>query len=370
MSEYKALRRLRQQATEAVNPAEPVEIQDWRRAVENSLELAGAHAKRHSAEFAAIAWDGGLGMTVASAYETQVFADPVAYRADQISEGRSIIRAAIDAIETQARAAEHPAVDIIRDLIAHEVDVHDEDEWQRWRYEGRDALGALGKTASNHLADFEAVDWNPPAGEYVVFPPERQTARVDTGVEARRSAHAASKRILEAAVLNAELSDAARSQTPERDGYSGTARRTGDRIFIVYGHDHALRGEVERFVNKTTGTKPIVFDDEATVGSETVIEKLERLAPQACFAIVLMTADDTAVSADQETQRARQNVLIEAGYFMGLLGRRRVSVICERGVEMASDFAGILYTDSANWEIETAKKMRVADLNVSLDKLL
>lgn len=43
--------------------------------------------------------------------------------------------------------------------------------------------------------------------------------------------------------------------------------------------------------------------------------------------------------------RARQNVIAELGYFVGLLGRGKVTVLYEPGVELPSDFGGVAYIE-------------------------
>ena len=145
------------------------------------------------------------------------------------------------------------------------------------------------------------------------------------------------------------------------------------RVFIVYGHDHALRGEVERFLRAVTGHSPIVFDNESSLGSETIIEKLERLGDRAAFAVVLMTPDDVASSgADSGSEmRVRQNVLIELGWFAGRIGRGRVRILRHPNAAMPSDLHGVLYTSTdSNWKTGLAKDMRAAGLTVDLNALL
>ena len=41
--------------------------------------------------------------------------------------------------------------------------------------------------------------------------------------------------------------------------------------------------------------------------------------------------------------RARQNVILELGYFMGKLGRDRVCGLYKEGIEIPSDVLGVLY---------------------------
>jgi predicted nucleotide-binding protein len=59
--------------------------------------------------------------------------------------------------------------------------------------------------------------------------------------------------------------------------------------------------------------------------------------------------DDMGSVAGSETpklaNRARQNVLLELGYFMGTLGRSRVVALCASAMERPSDIHGLLYID-------------------------
>jgi predicted nucleotide-binding protein len=41
--------------------------------------------------------------------------------------------------------------------------------------------------------------------------------------------------------------------------------------------------------------------------------------------------------------RGRQNVIFELGFFFGKLGRQRVTVLLEKGVEKPSDIEGLVY---------------------------
>lgn len=59
--------------------------------------------------------------------------------------------------------------------------------------------------------------------------------------------------------------------------------------------------------------------------------------------------------------RARQNVILELGYFIGKLGRSRVLVLQE-GVEWPSDIAGVVYISvtRVNWMEELRSELREA----------
>ena len=139
-------------------------------------------------------------------------------------------------------------------------------------------------------------------------------------------------------------------------------------VFIVHGHDHALRAEVASFLSSVLGRHPIVFDKEPSAGSETVIEKLERLGERAGFAVVLMTPDDDVGDSEK---RARQNVLIELGWFSGRLGRDRVRIIRHPDAQMPSDLGGILYTTTqGNWQTELGRDLKAAGLEIDMNAVL
>jgi hypothetical protein len=94
----------------------------------------------------------------------------------------------------------------------------------------------------------------------------------------------------------------------------------------------------------------VILEEQAD-GERTVIEKFEKQALDVGFAVALLTADDMGSVAGSETpklaNRARQNVLLELGYFMGTLGRSRVVALCTSAVERPSDIHGLLYIGRA-----------------------
>lgn len=134
-------------------------------------------------------------------------------------------------------------------------------------------------------------------------------------------------------------------------------------IFLVHGHDETAALKVQRDVRRITGIEPTILADQPSAG-RTVIEKFERYAAQSQYAIVLMTPDDEMAhqdSAGRPVMRARQNVVLELGYFIGKLGRSRVLVLQE-GVEWPSDIAGVVYINMAksNWMEELRMELREA----------
>lgn len=132
-------------------------------------------------------------------------------------------------------------------------------------------------------------------------------------------------------------------------------------VFIVHGHDEAVRDSIDAFVQKTVANKVVVLHDEDDDG-DTIIEKFERYAKDAACAIVLLTPDDVGrAKAEAELRpRARQNVVFELGYFAGLLGRKNVIALVKGGVEQPSDLSGVLYVplENGEWKLRLHRRLR------------
>lgn len=144
-----------------------------------------------------------------------------------------------------------------------------------------------------------------------------------------------------------------------------------DKVFIVHGHNEAVKEKVARFVEHLK-LKPIILHEQADKG-RTIIEKFEANSEDVNFAIVLLTADDSG-KANKETdfkQRARQNVIFEMGYFIGMLSRSHVFMLLEEGVEKPSDLDGIVYTSlSEDWKGKLFKELKACGYKLDANDLL
>lgn len=143
-------------------------------------------------------------------------------------------------------------------------------------------------------------------------------------------------------------------------------------IFIVHGHNIEILQSVARAIEKL-GLNPIILHEKANAG-KTIIEKFEANS-KVGFAIILLTDDDEGKSKlDIDLKRrARQNVVLELGYFIGKLGRNRVLPLYSDGVEVPSDIHGLLYVpidNSGNWKFSLVKELKAANYNVDANKLL
>ena len=121
------------------------------------------------------------------------------------------------------------------------------------------------------------------------------------------------------------------------------------KIFVVHGHDQALKNDTEIFL-RDVGLEPIILHRQPDKGL-TIIEKFEEYS-DVNYALILLTPDDIgyAISEQEKKEedrtinfRARQNVIFELGYFIGKLGRSNVFYVFKEGVEIPSDITGLIY---------------------------
>lgn len=191
--------------------------------------------------------------------------------------------------------------------------------------------------------------------------PEEQIHR--DSVESCRSGLNTAKAILEALLDDPVFEELAMQQNQTTIATIDTSK-----IFIVHGHDGELKHSIARLIEKQ-GIEAIILSEQANAGM-TIIEKFEKHS-DVSGAICLFTADDfgRAKLVSDEQPRARQNVVFEAGYFMGKLSRSRVVIIAEKGVELPSDMQGIVYTDKGNWEIDVLKEMKTMGYDIDFNKL-
>lgn len=158
------------------------------------------------------------------------------------------------------------------------------------------------------------------------------------------------------------------------DTKSQQKEKASKSVFIVHGHDDATKEKVARFIEKL-GLEAIILHEQVNKGM-TIIEKFEEYAKNATFAIALFTPDDISYPLGEEEKRkprARQNVVLEMGYFVGALGRERVCVLYKGDVELPSDILGVVYTqidDTDSWKLSLAKELKNAGYSVDLNKLI
>ncbi len=146
------------------------------------------------------------------------------------------------------------------------------------------------------------------------------------------------------------------------------------KVFVVHGRDNAAKEGVARFLQKV-GLEPIILHEQPNAG-RTIIEKFETYSGDVAFAVVLLTPDDQgseAIEAPQVRPRARQNVIMELGYFIGKLGRTRVCALHKGSVELPSDYQGVVYVEmdaGGAWKARLAQELVQSRISIDLTGLL
>jgi predicted nucleotide-binding protein len=147
---------------------------------------------------------------------------------------------------------------------------------------------------------------------------------------------------------------------------------TGRKVFLVHGRDTGARESCARFLSQL-GLDVVILHEQADQG-QTVIEKFVKHS-NVGFAVVLLTADDRGgerdIEFDGQKPRARQNVIFELGFFLGSLGRPRVCALYEEGVELPSDYHGVLYVPidpGEAWKLRLARELKAAGLEVDMNR--
>lgn len=143
------------------------------------------------------------------------------------------------------------------------------------------------------------------------------------------------------------------------------------KVFIVHGHDDGARETVARFLERI-GLEVIILHEQANKG-RTIIEKVVAHSDVG-FAVVLLTPDDEGcVKGGEPEPRARQNVLLELGYFIGHLGRDRVCALKRGTLNIPSDFAGVVWEtmdNNSGWKQGLARELEAAGHSIDWNKVM
>lgn len=138
------------------------------------------------------------------------------------------------------------------------------------------------------------------------------------------------------------------------------------KIFIVHGHDGELKYNVSNWLHEI-GLSPIILHERANGGVTSIIQKIKENSDVDC-AIILMTADDEgkAINEPNYKKRARQNVVLEAGYFIGKLGAERVIILRDEEIETPGDLGGCIYIIADRydgWRDKVKKEFKTMGIN-------
>jgi predicted nucleotide-binding protein len=138
------------------------------------------------------------------------------------------------------------------------------------------------------------------------------------------------------------------------------------RVFIGHGHSEDWK-KVAQFVETQLDFTVDEYHKTSPLGY-TVTARLEQMLAASSLAIIVMSAED---EQQDQTVRARQNVVHEIGLFQGRLGFEKVIVLRHKDCESFSNVSGIneVQYDADNWDEVFEKIRRMAEREGLLRKI-
>jgi predicted nucleotide-binding protein len=238
----------------------------------------------------------------------------------------------------------------------------DEATYQSWQSTTSSYLGKAFGTNSPNVAKFTTY------GQYGSFP---MSADDSWWSNWRRN------NLRDRLILLSGFIDLLRTEIELNEPASPTVPTAGHsrsrKVFIVHGHDDALKQAVARFLERLD-LESIILDERPNQG-RTIFQKFSDHS-EVAFAIILLTADDIGGKRDAHPEklspRARQNVILEFGYFLGKFGPAAVCALYQRGVELPSDVSGMLYIpvgDGIDWMLRVATELKAAGIDVDMNRI-
>ncbi len=148
-----------------------------------------------------------------------------------------------------------------------------------------------------------------------------------------------------------------KTETGERDN--------SKKLFFVHGTNCSTKSEVINFITQL-GLDAIILQ-EFIAGGKTLIDEILTRS-EVKFAIVLLTPDNVGgIQPENLKFRADQNVILELGIFVGLLGRENVCGLYTSDLQLPEDYHGFEYIqiDKQNkWQEQVVKELQNAGFEI------
>ncbi len=243
---------------------------------------------------------------------------------------------------------------------------HRSQDFIKWRMNTKDLIGQIAgvfRSARPFPQRFSKISYGDQENRAIIAGLPPRDVEYATGLSRAFD-------LIRSLIKNLQNFESNDETTASGEGERG-ATPSGSDVFIVHGHDEGAKHKVARYVEQL-GLTAIILDEQAGKGC-TVIQKFEDHSKDVGFAVVLFTPDDVGKSVKEDTlkPRARQNVVFELGYFVAKLARNRVSVLYGKGVEMPSNYDGVLYISlEDDWRTELRKEITAAGIHIDPSKMI
>lgn len=234
-------------------------------------------------------------------------------------------------------------------------------DFRTWRDRVLNLLELRFGRASSQWGQFSNISFEPSDMELLTFYPSRPRLNGPRFSEGLKHAKLTLEGFIED-LPEGEVGGS--SEAPRVD--SNVSR--DPHVFLVHGHDTEMRKSVQLFLEQQRVPHTVLAD--CPNQGDTLIEKLEREARKATYAIILMAPEDEMLDG---TKRPRQNVVLEFGWFAGLLTRKRVALMKKDGAQTPSDLDGLAHIgyspSSPKWAIDLCRELKAAGFAVDANKI-
>jgi hypothetical protein len=123
---------------------------------------------------------------------------------------------------------------------------------------------------------------------------------------------------------------------------SGIYRPT---VFIGSSQKHLSIAKAVGNCFRKYGAKVTVWDEQVFVENKSYLDILLQTFVQFDFSIFIWARDDVTKSKGSVSASTRDNVVLESGLALGVMGRQHVFIVVEKDVKIPSDFSGIAFAD-------------------------
>jgi predicted nucleotide-binding protein len=111
-------------------------------------------------------------------------------------------------------------------------------------------------------------------------------------------------------------------------------------VFIIHGHDELNTRRLSDMLQTQFQLVPVIMLSKPGM-SRPLTDKFEDEAQTCVFAFALFTPDDEIQNQAGPYSQARPNVIYEAGWFVGRLGKQRVAILLKNDTAIHSDLHGV-----------------------------
>src|SRR5579883_575676 len=159
-------------------------------------------------------------------------------------------------------------------------------EFSKWHRDTEIAIENIFEPQSRHIKDFNDIEYTPSFS----FSGMADAHYIDIYRAGLENARAVLQSMIDEIAeywsnINESDADSVKSASQTSRDLS-----PGGDIFVIHGHDTGFKETVARFLGRL-GLNPVILHEQASEG-KTIIEKFEKHAANARFAIALFSPDD------------------------------------------------------------------------------